>query len=118
MDEVAESAAHTPFATIKTTTGLAEIGDWREFAVDRAPGIPARVEAIAGLLRIFFVLESNVYVADEMIIVVVADDNLLDQTILAELAPDVLIERVEVVLKLGSVHLVVGKEGWVQVEVG
>jgi hypothetical protein len=52
-----------------------------------------------------------------VIVVVVADHNLLNQPILAELAPDVLVERVEVVLELRRVHLVVWEKGWVQVKV-
>jgi len=66
MDKVAEAAADTALATVETTAGLAEIGDGREFAVDGAAGVPARVERVAGFLRVFFVLEAHVDVADEV----------------------------------------------------
>lgn len=66
MNEVAEAAADTAFAAVETTAGLAEIGDGREFAVDGAAGVPARVERVAGFLRVFFVLEAHVDVADEV----------------------------------------------------
>jgi hypothetical protein len=52
------------------------------------------------------------------VIVVVADDELLELAVLAELAPDVLVEGVEVVLQLGGVHAVLGVVGRVLVEVG
>lgn len=42
------------------------------------------------------------------IIVVVADNQLLEFAIFAHLAPDVLVESVEVVLQLARVHLVLG----------
>ena len=66
MDKVAEAAADTALAAVETTAGLAEIGDGREFAVDGAAGVPARVERVAGFLRVFFVLEAHVDVADEV----------------------------------------------------
>ena len=66
MDKVAEAAADAAFATVQTTTGFAEIGHGREFAVDGTTSIPARVEGVAGFLRVFFVLESDVDIADEI----------------------------------------------------
>jgi hypothetical protein len=66
MYEVAEAATHTALAAIQTTTGLAEIRNRREFAVYGAAIVPARVEGVASLLRILFVLEAHVDVADEI----------------------------------------------------
>jgi hypothetical protein len=66
MNEVAEATADAAFAGVEATTRLAEIGDGRQLAVYGAASIPAGVEAVAGLLRVFFVLEAHVDVADEI----------------------------------------------------
>jgi hypothetical protein len=52
------------------------------------------------------------------VVVVVAYDKLLHQSILAQLAPDVLVEGVKVHLHLLWVHLVLGVVGRVLVQVG
>jgi hypothetical protein len=52
------------------------------------------------------------------VVVVVAYDQLLDEAVLAQLAPDVLVEGVKVHLHLLRVHLVLGVVGRVLVEVG
>ena len=49
------------------------------------------------------------------IIIVVADDHLLNLPKLAHLAPEVLIERIEVVLQLARIHLVLRVVGGVLV---
>lgn len=66
MYEVAESTAHTALAAIEAAACFAEIGDGRQFAVDGATGVPARVESVASFLRVFFVLETDIDVADEI----------------------------------------------------
>lgn len=66
MNEIAEAATHTSLATIKATTSFAEIGDRGQFAVDRATGVPAGVERVAGFLAVFFVFEAYVDVTDEI----------------------------------------------------
>lgn len=64
--KVAEPSTHTSFSRIQTTTCFAEIGDRTELAVYRSRGVPARVECVASCLRVFLVLESRVYVADQI----------------------------------------------------
>jgi hypothetical protein len=137
MDEVAEAAAHAALAAVEAAAGFSEIGHGGQLAVDGAAGVPARVEGVAGFLRVFFVLEAHVDVADEIcfavslravscgacdwgltIVVVVAHDQLLDQPVLAQLAPDVLVEGVKVHLHLLRVHLVLRIVGRVLVQVG
>lgn len=66
MYEVAEAAPHAAFARVEAAAGFPEVRDGRELAVDGAAGVPARVECVAGLLRVFFVLEADVDVADEV----------------------------------------------------
>jgi hypothetical protein len=66
MDEIAKAAADATLTAIEPTTGLAEIGDGREFAVDGAAGVPAAVEGVTGFLAVFFVLEAYVDVANEI----------------------------------------------------
>lgn len=51
------------------------------------------------------------------VVVVVADDQLFDFAVLAQLTPYVLVEGVEVVLHLAGVHLVLGVVGRVLVHV-
>lgn len=52
------------------------------------------------------------------VIVVVANDEFLQLAVLAQLAPNVLVEGVKVVLQLRGVHPVLGVVGGVLVEVG
>ena len=136
VDEVAEAAAHAALAAVEAAARLAEVGHGGQLAVDGAPRVPAAVERVAGFLRVLFVLEAHVDVADEIwgwvstcfghlylgyqltIVVVVAHDQLLDQPVLAQLAPDVLVEGVEVMLHLLRVHLVLGVVRRVLVQVG
>lgn len=118
MDEVAEAATHAALAAVEATTRLAEVGDGAELAVDGPGGVPPAVEVVAGLLCRLLVLEAGVDVADEVVVVVVADDELLELAVLAHLAPDVLVEGVEVVLQLRRVHAVLRVEGRVLVQVG
>jgi hypothetical protein len=136
VDEVAEAAADAALAAVEAAARLAEVGDGGQLAVDGAARVPAAVERVAGLLRVLFVLEAHVDVADEIwgfvsacfgrsflgygltIIVVVAHDQLLDQPVLAQLAPDVLVEGVKVHLHLLRVHLVLGVIRRVLVQVG
>lgn len=117
MDEVAEAATDAALAAVEAAAGLAEVGDGAQLAVDGAGGVPAAVEVVAGLLGRLLVLEAGVDVADEVVVVVVADDELLELAVLAHLAPDVLVEGVEVVLQLRRVHAVLGVEGRVLVQV-
>jgi len=140
MYEIAEATSNTSFPTIEPTTRFSEICDRTEFAVDRARSVPARIERIAGFLCRVLVFEAGVNVADEIyqaerlafiqpsnsqksrathtIIIIITNDYLLRLSILAHLAPKVLIERIEVVLQLTRIHLVLGIVGWVLVEVG
>lgn len=52
------------------------------------------------------------------VIVVVADDEFLELAVLAQLAPNVLVKGVKVVLQLRGVHPVLGVVGRVLVQVG
>lgn len=51
------------------------------------------------------------------IVIIITYYQLLQLAVLAHLAPDILVERVEVVLELRRVHLVLGIIGWVLVQV-
>ncbi len=52
-----------------------------------------------------------------MVVVIVANDDLLDLSELAHLTPEILVEGVEVILQLAGVHLVLGVVGGVLVQV-
>lgn len=97
VDEIAKAAADAALARVEAAAGLAKVGDGAELAVDGAAGVPARVELVAGLLGRVLVLEAGVDVADEVVVGVVADDELLDLAVLAQLAPEVLVKGVKVV---------------------
>lgn len=66
MYEVAEAAAHAALAAVQATARLAEIGDGRQFAINGAGGVPARVEVVASLLCAVFVFEPCVDVANKV----------------------------------------------------
>lgn len=118
MDEIAEPASNTSLSAIEPTTGLAEIGDGRELAVDGARGVPAGVEGVAGFLGRVLVFEACVDVADEMVIIIITHNYLLYLAKLAHLAPEILVKGIEMILQLRSVHLDLGVVGGVLVEVG
>ena len=117
MYEIAEPTSHAAFAAIKPTACFAKVRHGRQLAVDGPRSVPARVERVTGLLRRVFVLEAGIDVADEVVVVVVADDDFFNLAVLAHLGPEVLVEGVEVVLELGGVHLVLGVIGGVLIEV-
>lgn len=100
VDEVAEPTPHAALTTIESAASLAKVGHGAEFAVDGARGVPARIQRVARRLRALLVLEARVHVADQVVVVVVADDDLLDLAVFTHLAPDVLVEGVEVILHL------------------
>lgn len=142
MDEIAEPASNTSLSAIEPTTGLAEIGDGRELAVDGARGVPAGVEGVAGFLGRVLVFEACVDVADEIwsrristhpltkqsrrsvgdgrptVIIIITHNYLLYLAKLAHLAPEILVKGIEMILQLRSVHLDLGVVGGVLVEVG
>lgn len=64
MYEIAKATAHTPFARVESTAGLAEVRHWRQLAVDGPRRIPAAVEGVAGFLRRVFIFEARVDVTD------------------------------------------------------
>jgi len=76
MYKVAEAAAHAALAAVEATTRLAEVRDGTELAVDGTRGVPAAVELVAGFLGAVFILEARVHVADEVVVIIVADDEL------------------------------------------
>lgn len=117
MYKVTEPTPHTAFSRIESAARLAEIRDGRKLAVDRPGGIPARIQIVARFLGAVLVLEARVHVADQVVVVVVAHDQLLQLAVFAHLAPDVLVEGVKVVLQLRRVHAVLGVEGRVVVQV-
>lgn len=118
VDEIAEPAPHTALTTVKTTTGFPEVRHGTQLAVDGARSVPAAIEVVAGLLRRLLVLEARVDVANQVVIVVVAHDELFELAVLAALAPNVFVKGVKVILQLAGVHTVLGVEGWVLVQVG
>lgn len=118
MYEIAESAPNTSLPTIQPTTRLPEIRDRAQFAVYRPRRVPPTIQLVARLLRILLVLKPRVDIPNQMVVVVVADHDLLDLAVLAHFAPEVLVEGVEVVLQLRGGHFVPGGVGGVLVQVG
>jgi len=118
MYKVAEASSHATFPAVESTARLPKVRYGGKFAVDGSARVPAGIQRVAGLLSRVLVLEPRVDVADQVVIVIVAHDQLLDLAVLAHLAPDVLVKGVEVVLELRSVHSVLGIEGRVLIKVG
>lgn len=104
MDEIAEPPPDTALARIEPAARLPEVRDRAQLAVDRPARVPAGVQLVAGGLRRVLVLEARVDVADEVVVRVVADDELLELAVAAQLAPEVLVEGVEVV------HALLGRQ--------
>lgn len=52
------------------------------------------------------------------IIIIITNHHLLNLTILAHFAPEILVEGIEMILELRRVHLVLGVVGGVLVEIG
>jgi hypothetical protein len=68
-------------------------------------------------LRFFFIFESSIYIADEMVSNIIADVHLLYFTVLAELGIEVFVKGFKVLLDLLSVERVSGVVDWVLVDV-
>jgi len=64
VDEIAEATSYTAFPAIEPAACFAEVGYWRQLAVDWTRGVPAGVERVAGFLRRVFVFEAGVDVTD------------------------------------------------------
>jgi len=116
--EVAKATSNTALAAVEPTARFSEIGDWREFAIDGAAGVPTRVERVTSFLRVVFVLETGVDIADKMVIVIVAYDYLFYFAKLAHFAPKILVKAIEVMLQLCWGHLELRVICGVLVEVG
>ena len=118
VNEVAETAAHTSIAAVQPATCLPEVRNRAQLAIDRPSCVPPAVQALTrGLCRIL-VLEARVHVADKVVVVVVAHHHLFNLAELAHLAPEVLVEGVEVILELRRCHARLAVVGGVLVEVG
>ena len=100
MYEIAETSSDTSLSRIQSAACLSEVCDRRQLAVYWPRGIPSAVQRVTCRLRAILVLESRVHVPDEMIVVVVANYHLFDFAELAHLAPEILVEGVEMVLQL------------------
>jgi len=100
MYEVTETASHAALSTIEPTTSLPKVCHRAQFAVNRPCRVPATVQRITRFLRILLVFEPCVHIPNQVIVVIVAHDDLFHLAVLAHLAPEVLIEGVEVILEL------------------
>jgi hypothetical protein len=118
VDEIAEASTDTTLTAVEPATSLPKVCHWAQLAVNRPSRVPPAVQALTRRLRGVLVLEARVHVADQMVVVVVAHHHLLDLAELAHLAPEVLVESVEVVLQLRGRHARLAIVGGVLVEVG
>ena len=100
MNEIAKPTPHAAFCRVQPTTRLPKIRHRTQFTVNRPGSIPPRIERIARRLCTFLILEPRIHVPDQMVVIVIAYDHLLHLAVLAHLAPEVLVEGVEVVLEL------------------
>lgn len=105
VHEVAEAPPCTLAHLVLATASLPEVGDGREFGVDRATVEPAVVQVGDRLLRVLFIPELNVYVANKMVAHVVTNVHLLNLSILVfQLCEDLFEEVIKVLLRLHIRH--------------
>uniref|UniRef100_A0A8R7QDS9 Uncharacterized protein n=1 Tax=Triticum urartu TaxID=4572 RepID=A0A8R7QDS9_TRIUA len=83
--------------------GLPEVGDGRELSNDGAARVEPPLQRLERLGGLVLLPELHVDVADEVVGEVVADVQVLDLAVLAELVEDVLVEVLEVALDLDGV---------------
>ncbi len=78
-----------------------EVGDWRQFGVNRPPVEPPVVHVLAGLFGVFLVAELDVRVADQVLVHVLANVQLLDLAVLVlHFGEEFLVGLVKVTLQL------------------
>ena len=70
------------------------------------------------MLSRIFVLKACINISNQMIVIVVANHDLLYFAVFAHLAPEVFVESIEVILQLRSIHFIFWVVGWVLVQVG
>lgn len=117
MNEIAETPSYTALPTIKSATSFPKIRHRTQFAINRPRRIPPRIQRITSLLRRILILEARVYIANQVVVVVVAHYHLFDLAVFAHLAPEIFVEGIEVVLQLRGVHARLVVVGGVLVEV-
>jgi len=100
VHEVAVATASAGVLLVLTAGGLAEVGDGAELGHDGAPLVEAASEALHGVVGAVLVFEFGVDVADEVVGKIVAHVEVLELAKFTELEEDVVIEVVEVFLKL------------------
>ena len=66
VNKIAEASSYAALTAIESATSFSKIRDRAQLAVDRPRRIPSRVQ------RTILVFESCIYVADQMVIVIVA----------------------------------------------
>jgi len=118
MHEVAETSAVAFAVFILSTTGFTEVCDGRELSIQRATSIPPLVQLLDGLLSFGLPLVSSIHVADEMVANVVADMQFEEMTVLGELAIEVFVHGVKVLLQVVVREFVIGVVRRIVVDVG
>jgi len=104
MHEVAKSASGAFSHLVLTTTGFAEIGDWRQLAIDRQSVVPSVVQIRHGFGRVFLFAEFDVDVTNQVIAQVVANVHLFHLAVFVFHFQEDVLEKVIVVLLLFDVR--------------
>lgn len=118
MHKITISASVALSILVLSTARLAEIRDGREFRKYGPSRIPPLVELLDGPSSCILLLEAHIYIADEVIANIVANDHFLDGTVAGgEFEEHVLVEEVKVLLQLGRCQDAVGVMGRIQINV-
>lgn len=82
MHEVAESASRAFAHLVLATAGFSEVSNWGEFCMNRSSIEPPVVQLSYGLLRVFFVPELYVNIANQVVAQIVTNVHFFNFTIL------------------------------------
>lgn len=104
MHEVAETRPGAFAHLVLATTGLSEVGDWRQFSIDRSSSEPAIVQVLCAPISIFLPPEFDVHIAHQMVTQIVAHIHFLDLAVFVLALDEHVLEEVVVVL----LHFLVG----------
>jgi hypothetical protein len=101
MHKITTSTPVTNPLGMLPTIRLPKIRHWRKFSVYRTGGIPPTIQSVESTLGRLLVFEPGVDISNEMVAVIVADVHFLQFPVLTQLAVEILVKGIEMLLDLG-----------------
>jgi len=99
VHEVTEASSIAFSVFVLSATRLAKVGDRGELCIQRSTSVPPVVQVLYSSLRFCFPFETSVHVTDQMVTHIVANVKFKKVSKLRQLAVQVLVDRVEALLK-------------------